>query len=392
VSWKDVRKNLKSGEAAIEMCRFYLFERAWIDSLNYAALILKGGSDRPEVVVFSDGRQMETRFLKYYKSTIRGRVNDTQSWKNYWLPLNRKLQGVQKIYLAPDGVYNEINLNTLTDSTGQSLIDQVSVHIVTTTKEIIPLKTKRTSSKKTVLVGRPSYRINGLDINGPKSRGETGTRTSRWLENASFADLPGTQREVEEIAAIVKKSAPVEIYIGENAREEVIKKTTDAGVFHIATHGFFIAEQGNELEKYKKYEDNFSNPLLRSGIVLAGVENIKSSEEQEDGILTAMEVCNLRLENTDLVVMSACETGLGEVRYGEGVYGLQRAFRIAGAKAMIMSLWKVDDQATQEMMVRFYTHWTTAGDMRTAFELAQKEIREKYKYPFYWGAFVLLSD
>jgi CHAT domain-containing protein len=247
-----------------------------------------------------------------------------------------------------------------------------------------------------LLVGRPSYRINSTASKAAKDRGETSAaRTARWLEGASFADLPGTQKEVEQIAAVLKKSAPVEIYLGDKAREEIIKKSTDAGILHIATHGFFISEQANEFEKYTRKEDNFSDPMLRSGIVLAGVEDFQrtgTSEADDDGILTAMEVCNLQLENTELVVMSACETGLGEIRYGEGVYGLQRAFRIAGARAMIMSLWKVDDQATQEMMVLFYNNWLKFGDKRKAFEEAQKEIRKKYKYPFYWGAFVLLGE
>lgn len=395
VTWKDIRKNLKPGEAAIEMCRFYLFEQAWIDSVNYAALIIKNGSEHPEVVVFSNGKQMETRFLKYYKGTIKAKINESKSWSNYWAPVHEKLKGVEKIYFSPDGVYNEINLNTLTDSAGVSLLDKLSVQFLTTTKEIIPVKAFSKASKKTLLIGRPTYRLTKELNNEPHDRGENGlSRTSRWLGDASFADLPGTQKEVEEIAATLRKSLPVEIYVGEEAREEVIKNTSDIRILHIATHGFFINEQKDEFNTYQKREDNFSNPMLRSGIVLAGVENIKESSAAggEDGILTAMEVSNLSLEGTELVVMSACETGLGEVKNGEGVYGLQRAFKIAGAKSMIMSLWKVDDDATQEMMVLFYSHWLKLGDKRKAFALAQKEIREKYSFPFYWGAFVLLGE
>jgi CHAT domain-containing protein/tetratricopeptide (TPR) repeat protein len=397
ISWKDIKKYLKPGEAAIEMCRFYLFDHAWVDSLNYAALIIRSGSNVPELVVLPNGKKMEARFLKFYRVAIKAKLQDSQSWYTYWASIHEKLKDVRKVYFAPDGVYNEINLNTLTDSTGTSLLDRLSIHVLTSTKEIIPAKAAgRSPSKKTMLLGRPSYRVRDTEANVSDSRSETNSsRTARWLENASFDDLPGTQKEVEEIATILKKSAPVEVYLGEEAREEVIKKTTDAAVLHIATHGFFISEQANEFERYTRNEDSFSDPMLRSGIVLAGVENFQqggTSLERDDGILTALEVCNLRLDNTELVVMSACETGLGEVRYGEGVYGLQRAFRIAGAKAMIMSLWKVDDQATQEMMVLFYNNWIKLSDKRKAFEQAQIEIRRKYNFPFYWGAFVLLGE
>lgn len=397
ITWKDIRKQLKPGEAAVEMCRFYLFDKAWIDSLQYAALIITNKSSAPEVVVFSDGKNMETRFLRYYKTAIKAKVADTESWSNYWSAMYTQLKEIEKVYFAPDGVYNEINLNTLLDSAGVYVADQLSVHVLTSTKEIVAAKQQQSAfSKKAMLMGRPTYKTKMKENSTGNDRsGATLSRTSRWLAGASFADLPGTQKEVEEIAAILKKSTVVEMYLGDEAREETIKKVSDAGIVHIATHGFFISEQGNEFEKYTKNEDGFSNPMLRSGIVLAGVESLRNTENQEsndDGILTAMEVCNLRLENTDLVVMSACETGLGEIRYGEGVYGLQRAFRIAGTKAMIMSLWKVDDEATQEMMVHFYKYWIKYADKRKAFEEAQVEIRTKYQYPFYWGAFVLLGE
>jgi len=130
--------------------------------------------------------------------------------------------------------------------------------------------------------------------------------------------------------------------------------------------------------------------MLKSGLIFAGVKN--EVVVDDDGILTAREASELKLENTSLVILSACETGLGEVKNGEGVYGLQRAFLIAGAKSIIMSLWKVDDEATQQLMTMFYENYATTLDVRASFTKAQQRLRQKYPEPYFWGAFVLIEN
>ena len=135
--------------------------------------------------------------------------------------------------------------------------------------------------------------------------------------------------------------------------------------------------------------------MLKSGLLLTGAGDIlnetRFNYNVDNGILTAYEAMNLNLDQTDLVVLSACETGLGEVEAGEGVYGLQRAFLVAGAKTIIMSLFKVSDEATQQLMVKFYRKWLETGDKRQAFIDAKKEIRNEYRDPIYWGPFVMIG-
>ena len=211
--------------------------------------------------------------------------------------------------------------------------------------------------------------------------------------------LPGTKIEIDGIAKILKTAGYAVTQREQKlATEANLKAVKGPSLLHIATHGYFLVDSdvkgsamGVDAENAK------NNPLLRSGLILAGAPDPNKEQTSVDlqsndnGILTAYEAMNLDLEGTDLIVLSACETGLGEVKAGEGVYGLQRSFLVAGANALIMSLWKVDDEATQMLMTNFYTNWTKGGNKLKAFKQAQLQLMAKYKEPYFWGAFVMMG-
>ena len=216
--------------------------------------------------------------------------------------------------------------------------------------------------------------------------------------------LPGTLEEVNRISAIITdERIRCDVYTSGKGNEESFKALSGGNftILHLATHGFYMTE--SQAEKNCFYTSNpwtntyFSNevsPLKRSGLLLAGGNKAWKGEPVpdgvEDGVLTAEEISSLDLRSCDVVVLSACETGLGEIT-DEGVYGLQRAFKNAGVKSIIMSLWEVDDDATSFMMQSFYQNLLNGMNKRDAFESAQKEVKKKYSDPRYWAAFIMLD-
>jgi CHAT domain-containing protein len=218
-------------------------------------------------------------------------------------------------------------------------------------------------------------------------------------KNDLIPQLPGTEKEVKSITATLKSlNLSTTALYGVDATETKIKAIKSPNILHIATHGYFLADV-SKMETNKVLGIDISvakeNPLLRSGLLLANCDNVFDENYRasgpDNGVLTAYEAMSLNLDKTDLVVLSACETGLGSVKQGEGVYGLQRAFLIAGAKSIIMSLWSVSDEATMELMTNFYSNYAKTGNKQVAFVDAQKKLKTKYKDPFYWSAFVMLN-
>ncbi|MCU0397600.1 MAG: CHAT domain-containing protein [Cyclobacteriaceae bacterium] len=372
-SWKEIQIKLKPGEAAVEIIRYF-------DGLIYVALIITPQTvDHPEVALIKSTktRDLEKGFLSYYKNAIHLKLSDTVSYNQFWKPvydtLKKYSSSVKKVYLSPDGMFNEININTLLNPVSKKyVIDETEIHLLTNTRELLNLNTSKKNIKRSaVLIGRPNY-------------GNSRETVNDQLRN-SFTDLKGTETEVKEIAALLEnRSWNTTIYIGDHATEENLKSIDNPQVLHIATHGYFIPPD----ERSSKLA--YVETMLHSGIILAYASNPRPG--MEDGILTAYEAMSLNLDTTQLVVLSACETGLGTIEAGEGVYGLQRTLKVAGAKTILMSLWKVDDTATQELMQLLYQKWLKGKSIRNAFRLAQVELKRKYPEPYYWGAFVMTGD
>lgn len=414
-NWQEVQSKLNPGEAAIEIIRFRWFDKSWTDSVYYAALIVTlETSDQPEMIVLSNGNNLEGKHQEDYQRCRK--IKSGKAYRQYWQPIREKLPGVKKVYLSPDGVYNTINLNILyNNESKQYLMDEIDIHLVTNTKDILQFGKKEITGSTAKLFGRPAYNLDSTQyqkaVAGLMRSGSAealSDQESSERLRAEFSDLAGTEKEVKDIHRLLNEqgweSTP---YLGKTALEEAVKSTDNPRVLHIATHGFFIASEDEDFRQNQRTITPISfgeaqmtqpatlNPMLRSGLILAGAESYLKAEykpDTDDGILTAYEAANLNLNSTELVVLSACETGLGEVRNGEGVYGLQRAFKVAGAKTILMSLWKVDDAATQELMSVFYEKWLKYGNKRRAFRQAQQQLREKYEKPEFWGAFVMVGE
>lgn len=398
VKWETIQQQLKDGEAAIEIIRTNFQYQDGKDGTNYTYIVIPSKND-PFPIVIDRPITWEDEVLTLYRNSIDKKMNDPDLYRRLWKQVSDKLSGVNTLYISPDGIYNQINLNTiLNGESNKFIIEESNIHYLTGLKDIALTKQNKKPMNAT-LVGNPTFDYDLTKL--PSNKQEFGNTVAvRGAFGFKLDELPGTKTEVETIKGLLESSnIKTTLLTEEKANESAVKKIKDQDVIHLATHGFFLEDFSDEvLSEYSSTEqDYFRNPMMRSGIFLAGANktysintsNISSIKEFEDGTLTAFEAMNLDLNKTELVVLSACQTGLGKVKNGEGVFGLQRAFKLAGAKSMIMSLWPVSDDATKELMINFYSSWTKTGDLYASFKNAQLEVKKKFPDPYYWGAFVL---
>jgi CHAT domain-containing protein/tetratricopeptide (TPR) repeat protein len=380
-SWEDIQKSLSANELFVELLR--IPKEDDLQNLSYTALIVTAETKQfPICVQLTNGEELEKAALRFYKYSLIEQRTDNESYNQYWLPIRKVLdvflekQPFAKIYICPDGVYNQINFNGLLNpETGNYLVEEQNIYLLTNGKDLLTKKSQEeennfaVSLQNCVLLGCPEY------------------------------DLPAAETELKQIDTILtKNNRKTTILLNENASKEFLKNMQGVSLLHLATHGFFDKLPTNHTSPTTNPE-NITHPLLRCGLVLGSAkttdktaEKIASKTISSEQILTAYEAVNLPLSDTKLVVLSACETGAGEIHDGEGIYGLQRAFFVAGANTLLMSLWKVNDRATQLLMQAFYENLVQEKySPQVALKKAQQKLREKYQHPYFWAAFVVVG-
>lgn len=378
-SWKALRSALSDETAAIDWIRLRLPTAA--DSIIYYAVITTPSMRKPVFVLYPDGRRMETIGVFRYSQAILNFEIDTSSYGLYWAPVAKVLPStISRLIVSNDGVFNQINLATLRMPEGGHLVDKYEVMYRTRLASLIspPKPLRYWDGRKALLVADPDY-AGGLPA-----------------DSIAIPPLPGTREEVEAIRDILQSEGILAyVRLRSEAAESLLYEAVSPYILHVATHGLFLpyAEGIGSILGIQSSEA-VANPLFRSALLLAdaGRSMILGAEDtKKDGIANAYELLSVNLANTELVVLSACETGLGDIRNGEGVYGLQRAFLLAGARHLIVSLWRVDDEATRDFMITFYTEWLRKKlPIDQAFVNAQRAMRRMRTAPYYWGAFLLV--
>ncbi len=358
--WHEISDHLNETSALVDIIEYTPY-RLLIDSTGikqgfveqqstYVAFIIKPNREISRIKWNSTVDFNEE--FNYYRNALKYNIPNTRSYSSLWQPIDKELTGYNKVYLSPDGGWHKINPRVIYDFEDEHyVLDKYDIINITNSKDLLNEKQLKWNNNA-IVIGDPDFSAH---------------------QTEALDSLPGAKKESIEIAQFLSESNWFsQSMVSKEATERTIKVIENPGILHIATHGFF--------------NENHDNPLINSGLYLS------QAMKSEDGKLTAYEAMNLNLDNTLLVTLSACETGLGKIHNGEGVYGLQRAFLVAGASNLIISLFKIDDAVTLEFMKTFYSAFLQSGDIQQAFFTTQKMFRETKKNPMDWGAFTLITQ
>jgi CHAT domain-containing protein/Tfp pilus assembly protein PilF len=435
-TWQQVRDALKPGEAAVEFARFQYSEYHqlhWTFRTYYVALVVTQASkDHPQYVFLGDDKQIESDAIAHFQHALQTRGFQQQpqaalpgphAYDLIWKPLDASLAGITRVDLAADGSLNQVPLGIIPAPDGKLLMEKYDLRLLSSTRDMLrSAALARSASTTALLVGNPVF-----DLSEDQQRAALqkltlprqptpmqvaallpGSRSRDLGGGTTLPSLPGTGLEVSAIAALMQKQGwKISTYTGDQALKTVVEQTGNPRVMHLATHGFFLPDQEIKTQQpgapaAEAQPAALEDPMLRSGLYFAAADRTLAGKPSppglDNGVLTALEAGNLNLTGTQLVVLSACDTGQGDVKNGEGVFGLRRALEEAGAQSVLMSLWSVPDKETLELMQHFYAKWLSGAEVHQALKDAQLEMREQVKLshdgkdlPYYWGAFVLVG-
>lgn len=415
VEVEEVASAMPTNSSLVELQRYQPMEESNLQDPcssepRFLALILK--PDRSvKAVDLGPAAAIEAGIEEARNQTIQCFADSSSPWKSIseriLSPLLPHLEGAKLLIFSLDGELHRIPFTVLPlpKQPDQLLVDAVSLRLVSSGRDLLdhPFTSERTAPAGSVLVvADPAF-----DLDPGASSPEDPDSSAPQLRSRdmqifhSWEPLPGTAKEGREVAELLD----AQLLTGSEATTLAIQKAHRPRILHIATHGFFLPDQAEQLQVQPWLSldrpdlvASFSgeDPMLRSGLVFAGANHPGTDPDEDDGYLTAMEAVHLDLRGTELVTLSACDSGSGDIHTGEGVYGLQRAFIVAGARSLLLSLWPVPDDATCAFMFRFYTFLKEGFGRYEALTSVQREFREHenivWRHPYYWGAWQLIGD
>lgn len=402
----------------------FLVYRDGDESKAIAGVILKQDGDvRYDLIEFPDRDEIELAVLDF-RAIIQDDLADEDeimesgqyAYDLVWAPIRETIDDMAYVYLVPDGVLNILPFNALMNEDEEYLLQTTDVHILTSGRDLLPNDYELAEGEYVILAG-PDYDANQAvgeaalaEAQGRRSAAlQLGIRgAGGGLRGLNFAPLPGAEQEGRIITQQVQSGeADSDVYFGAEAQERVLSQMTETPeILHMATHGFFLEADDTLRKRLLKMQRSSEiqvpppgdNPLLRAGLAFAGINSnaqfLGDIDTVNDGVLTALEVLSLDLSGTRLVVLSACETGLGEIHEGEGVYGLRRSFQEAGVAEVVSSLWEVSDAGTQALMTDFYDRILNGTPAREALRDTQLAMLDspEWGYPYIWSAFMIVGS
>ncbi|MCB0686950.1 MAG: CHAT domain-containing protein [Saprospiraceae bacterium] len=383
----NIVEQLNQGEIFIDFFNYHRVDDITDrDSIFYYGMIIDPNWSNPMLVYLGEEKEFEDLLFSSRHYTLAVDVN-YELYRRIWLPLEKWIEGAHTIHLSPDGIFNNISFAGLaTDEEGHTyLIDKYQLKIYATGRDFLNKKPEQQKISKPLLVGDPAFDYLESDDD------------SRSLY---FSRLAHARDEIDHIQKQFEDfGVETTVLLDHDATEPLVRSYLSSekpDLIHFATHGFFLERDTTAFEN-PDVGTNLSslhNPMYRSGIVLTGANHhwhAPSNEDHlKDGILTAAEILLMDLSSVKLVVLSACETGRGKVTDGEGVFGLQRALKVAGAHRILLSLWKVPDQATAELMTHFFKFLLQNLNPDEALQQAQITVRKAHSNPYYWSGFLIL--
>jgi len=420
VTWKDVQQNLKPGDVAIEFIQ-YLVNPKFVDLPHYGALLVRPGYDAPQFVPLCQENEV-AELIQGISGNAKRRISklylcseEKNLYTLIWKPLLPYLTDAKTVFCAPIGLLHRINLGAIAINGGTCINEKYTLVTVSSTRVLVLPDSTIRSGMEAVLIGGIRYDFDSLAITKANEHvlnknlhknfpPDFGTN----IRGDKLTYIPETLNEVLALQHSLQSAGWSTILdTGYHATEEKFRligqNNKSPRILNIATHGFFFPdhkETGLVQSNLSGIEYKFQKmvqPMIRSGLLFAGSkdawEGNQHAPNQADGILIAYEISQMDLSNTELVVLSACETGLGEINGNEGVYGMQRAFKIAGAKYLILSLWEVQDNSTNAFIQEFYRQWVIDGLLiPEAFKTAQNNLKKEHPdSPYLWAGFVLLQ-